>query len=58
MNLITAAEFEREMKKIAEIKNDDEGRHEKADDLLCKALESLGYEAGVEIYRKIGKWYA
>lgn len=57
MIMITAAEFERKMKKIAEIE-DDENRHKKADDLLCKTLKSLGYEAGVEIYERIGKWYA
>lgn len=58
MNMMMAAEFEKKMKEIAEIKHDDEGRHKKADDLLCQALDSLGYSAGVEIYRKIGKWYA
>lgn len=58
MDLITAAEFERKMREIAEIKHDDEGRHMKADDLLCKVLKSLGYEKGVEIYESIGKWYA
>lgn len=58
MTLVTAADFEKKMKEIAEIKYDDEGRHKKADDLLCKVLKSLGYEKGVEIYESIGKWYA
>lgn len=61
MNLITAAEFERKMRAI-EVENikigDRELYHKQADELLCKTLESLGYEAGIEIYKRIGKDYA
>lgn len=57
MNIVTPADFEDRMKEIANRK-DTEGRHVDADKLLCEVLNSLGYEAGVEIYEKIGKWYA
>lgn len=60
MNLITAAQFEREMKDIKNISvttGDDEYGHRQADELLCKTLKSLGYEAGVKIYEGMTKWY-
>lgn len=56
--MITAAEFEQKMKEISEIKYDYQGRHIEADKLLCETLKSLGYDAGVKIYERIGKWYA
>ncbi len=32
--------------------------HAHADVLLCKALREAGYGDGVDIYEKLGKWYA
>ena len=68
MDMISAAEFERRMKEILERKPLDNkpescaasvaGKHEDADDLMCKTLKSLGYSAGVEIFEKMEKWYA
>ena len=63
MDMITAAEFEREMKKIkAELDNksdlkDFEKAHVDADNLLCKVLKSLGYDAGVKVYEELEKFY-
>lgn len=37
---------------------DTEGDHVQADDVICKLLESLGYEDVVKEYDAIGKWYA
>ena len=40
-------------------KNDDnETAHAEADDLLCRLLQELGYSEVVEVYEKVGKWYA
>lgn len=51
MNLITAAEFERKMKAIAEDPElDAEDKHIQADSLLCETLNSLGYSAGIFIF--------
>ena len=56
---ITAAEFERRMKEIDEnTRAGEEDCHRAADRLMCDALRSLGYDAGVEIFEKMGKWYA
>lgn len=35
-----------------------EGEHEKADEILCDFLDSLGYEEITSLYNKIEKWYA
>lgn len=37
---------------------DTEVDHVEADDVICKLLESLGYEDVVKEYDTIGKWYA
>lgn len=37
---------------------DNEIHHGIADDLLCEALELLGYEDIIELYNSIGKWYS
>jgi len=37
---------------------DEESAHIAADSLLCEVLESLGYSAGVEVFRNADKWYA
>ena len=39
-------------------KRDLEEAHYNADYILCQVLEKLGLEEVVEIYNKIGKWYA
>ena len=57
MDMIMPAEFEKQMKRLAE-STDKEDRHIKADELMCKVLESLGYSVGVEIFRKMDNWYA
>lgn len=49
--------FAFEMKCIARDK-DPEKEHGDMDDLMCKLLESLGYDEGVEIFKNAEKWYA
>ena len=36
---------------------DEEEFHKEADDLMCKVLEGLGYEDGIEIFNRNPKWY-
>ena len=55
--LVTAREFETRMKKISQ-EEDVEMRHIHADKLLCDALTSLGYEAGVNIFTNMELWYS
>lgn len=55
--LLLPNEFARLMKAISE-DGDTEIAHSLADKLLCEALQSLGYGEGVEIFRKMHKWYA
>ena len=57
MLYVTPAEFEDEMKKIANT-DDSETSHVAADELMCKVLVSHGYEAGVKIFENMRKWYA
>ena len=38
--------------------SDFEIAHFKADEILCEALEYLGQDRLVELFRKVGKWYA
>jgi hypothetical protein len=43
----------------AALKNNDiEVAHSDADQVLCDLLTSLGYEDVVEIWDRVGKWYA
>ena len=68
MTLVTAAEFERRMKEIADRKpvnaSTESGAaliastHEDADDLMCEVLKSMGYDAGVKIFEGMNKYYA
>ena len=37
---------------------DEEDQHIDADDLMCCILCSLGYSDGVDIFRRMPKWYA
>ena len=57
--MITPAEFERRMAKIAEWnKHDEESSHGDADDLMCEVLDQLGYSAGVAIFKNMSLWYS
>lgn len=54
-------QFKIRMKQIAdwqERHRDEEISHKEADELLCEALQSLGYGDGVEIFEDLPKWYA
>ena len=57
MVMITPAEFEDEMKRIAEIQ-DLELKHKSADELMCSALDDNGYSSGVKIFKEMSKWYS
>ena len=54
--IMTPDEFEARMKEAAE--EDGETGHRLADELMAKLLTSLGYGKGVEVFEKMGKWYA
>ncbi len=55
---MTPEEFEKAVSEIEKHSGwDIEMSHAKADVLLCKVLREAGYEAGVDIYEKLGKWY-
>jgi len=60
---VTPRDFEIEMEGLVERKAEDydfglQELHEAVDDLMCETLISLGYSAGVEIFKNIKKWYA
>ena len=54
---MTKEKFKNKMQAIADIR-DTEGRHIEADELMCEALDDLGYGEGVEIFVSMEKWYA
>lgn len=54
--LIDANEFAEKMKKCAE--KDTEAAHIEADELMCEVLSGLGYQAGVDYFHEMNKWYA
>ncbi len=55
---MTPEEFLAKMKQIeAKYGEDVERVHATADDLLCEALESLGYKEGLRVYEGIHKWF-
>ena len=37
---------------------DTEASHAHADEVMCAVLKELGYSAGIEIFRKMAKWYS
>lgn len=37
---------------------DEEYAHRNADGCMCELLKSLGYHEGIEIFKKMSKWYA
>ncbi|MCR8982653.1 hypothetical protein P4V86_19365 [Brevibacillus laterosporus] len=56
---MTPDEFEKRMKEIfPKGSYDEEIAHQKADELMCDLLRSLGYGSGVEVFEKASKWYA
>ena len=56
---ITELEAIVELNQITHLyKGDTESIHDYADDLLCRVLQSLGYEQLVEDFHQIKKWYA
>jgi hypothetical protein len=59
MKLISPEEALRRMNAIwAKSPRDLERNHQKADDLLCEILSSLGYEKVVEKFQSEDKWYS
>lgn len=47
------------MQHIVDMGDDDPaGSHLSADELLCTILRELGYGDAVDLYDRIGKWYA
>ena len=54
---ITPDEFRVRMKEIAVQHTIEEGHYE-ADKLMCSLLETLGYGAGVVIFRNMSRWYS
>ena len=56
---MSPAEFVKALRAVAvECRGDTENLHCEADDLLCRVLTELGYGEGVEIFKKLDKWYA
>ena len=56
--IITPAKFEDEMNRINTEDQDREIKHRAADDLICEVLSFLGYDKGVQIFKKMDKWYS
>ena len=54
---MTPLEFANKMKEIL-LRKDPESEHDKADDLMCEVLTSLGYKDGVKAFRESTRWYA
>ena len=54
---MTPEEFEQKMQELNK-DCDTAVAHEDMDDLMCEILISLGYEKGVEIFKKKHKWCA
>lgn len=54
---MTPEEFEKQMLKLQK-NGDEEERHMKMDNLICKLLIKLGYEEGINIFKNTKKWYA
>jgi hypothetical protein len=38
--------------------SDPESAHSKADQLMCRILDELGYGEGVAVFEEVEKWYA
>lgn len=46
------------IKKLPKESNDTEAIHVIADDILCHALEAMGFKKTVKAFKKLEKWYA
>ena len=55
--VITPEVFKANMQKFAD-DYDTEGAHSDADKLMCELLTELGYGEGVEIFKRMERWYA
>lgn len=53
----SAKGFANEMRRIGR-DNGTEMAHILADELMCKLLRELGYGEGVDIFKKMDKWYS
>jgi hypothetical protein len=54
---LTPKEFKIKIKSLVN-KDDYEKAHGEMDNILCDLLISLGYQAGIKIFKKQGKWYS
>ena len=50
-------EFALKMSQIA-LNTDEESSHLDADDLMCRVLIKMGYVDGVNVFKRMKKWYA
>lgn len=56
--MMTPEEFAKEMERISDNEWRLEDRHISMNGLMCRLLESLGYEKGVDIFYNAEKWYS
>ena len=57
--MITPEEFAREMMKAKNMDRDDtEGAHGYADDIMVRVLREKGFGEAMDIYESMVKWYA
>jgi len=57
--MVNREKLERYIKLMSSCNSGDwEVDHGNADDTLCMLLEELGYGKVVEVFDKVGKWYA
>ena len=54
---MTPEEFKERMLDLNRI-DDEEIFHDKADELICEVMTSLGYGEGIEIFDNHAKWYS
>ena len=53
--------YKKEMQEEVDLSSADgdyETTHGNADDILCRLLVDLSYKEIVDLYEKVGKWYA
>lgn len=55
--MIKIEEYKKKMQEQIE-DGDREEAHFQADTLLCELLVELGHKEIVDLYKKVGKWYA
>lgn len=56
--VLTPKQFENKMKKVFTPNYDKEDAHIAADSLMCELLRTLGYDAGVEVFKTSFKYYS